>query len=200
MNLGLGNLKELKAHLLAEELRTDTSWDAQITAIGKGVAGAFESFCSRRFARVVGAQDEFSAVHAHVVLHRYPIETVTTVEYREGNFSSWLPMPELLASWGFESGLVVFVEEPGEFPARIRLTYTGGYWFDETEDGTGVAPSTAFHLPDDLKLAWLQQCRTLWGAFPKLGTPINQVSTAQVMQNFTPQVEETLRSYRRITL
>ena len=38
MNIGLGNLTELKGQLLAASLRSDSNYDAVITGIGLGVA------------------------------------------------------------------------------------------------------------------------------------------------------------------
>ena len=201
MNLGLGTLTELKLWLLAEELRTETAWDAQIAAIGTGVALAFEKFCNRKFERVVGAQVDFSGDRVHFVLPRYPIEAVTAVELRESFTGSWTDASGYMDQFSALSGLVCFAAEPGSRQSRVRITWTGGYWFDSTEDFSGIKPAGAEQVPADLKLAWLQHCRTVWGKFPKLGTPINITqSAALVTMNFSPEVSDTLLSYRRIQL
>jgi hypothetical protein len=202
MNLGLGNLKELKAWLLNEQLRPDTSWDAQIMAIGRGTAAAFERTCNRKFERVVGAVADFSADRAHLVLPRYPLEEVALVEFRDTPSAPWENVTSSLATWSSASGLLEFSSELGDALSRVRVTFTGGYWFDTSEDASGVMPAGAEALPADLKLAWLQHCRSTWAKYPKLGTPINTVpqATALVTMNFSPDVAETLQAYRRIQL
>lgn len=202
MNLGLGNLKELKDWLLAEALRTDTAWDAQIMAIGRGTAAAFERTCNRQFERQANALVEFSGDRAHFVLPRYPLEDVTKVEFRENSSAAWVDITSALLNWSQPSGLIEFEDELGDASSRVRATFTGGYWFDTTEDGSGSMPGSALLVPPDLKLAWLQQCRATWAKYPKLGTPINTVSQASalVTMNFSPEVAETLQFFRRIQL
>jgi len=202
MNLGLGNLTELKAYLLAEDLRAETAWDPQIMAIGLGVAAAFERTCNRRFVRVVADQVEFAADRLHFVLPRFPIEDLTAIDFRETMGSSWTSILSALESWSSDSGLVIFGYEPGSHANRVRVTYTGGYWIDITEDASGAMPGTATLLPADLKLAWLQHCRATWAKYPKLGTPINTVSqpSALVTMNYAPDVLDVLRDYTRTQL
>ncbi len=202
MNIGLGNLSELKVWLLAEELRTETAWDAQISAIGCGVAAAFEAYCGRSFEYLVGAQEEFGAERTYLRLPRYPVQDISAVEFRENIRAEWEDILTLLNSWNGNAGIVVFTGAPGSYEGTVRVTWTGGYWYDTSEDGSGVKPAGARALPADLKLAWLQHCRATWAQYPKLGTPVNTVSQAAALATmpFSPEVTAVLQSYRRLTL
>ena len=79
MNIGLGNLTELKGQLLAASLRADTNYDGVITGIGLGVANLFDQYCNRTFGRTVGMMDTFSADRRHWYLRAFPVETITAV-------------------------------------------------------------------------------------------------------------------------
>src|SRR6185503_741 len=93
MNLGLGNLDELKRHLLSESMRAQTDYDAKITAIGRGVAGQFDKYCNRSFERAVDAKAEFNSDRDHYYLPRYPIESITSVEQRTTLAEGWVTLP-----------------------------------------------------------------------------------------------------------
>lgn len=139
MNLTLGTLDELKAHLLNEALQDDTRFDATIAALGLGVAGEFERLCARRFGRVVGATFEASADRDHYTLPRYPVEAVTKIELRQTLAEGWVDQGDvdgLVRQIMAEAGLVLLDALLGGWADRVRLTYTGGYWIDESADGT----------------------------------------------------------------
>jgi hypothetical protein len=202
MNCGLGTLSELKTWLLADELRTDAGWDSQLTRLGQGVAASMEAYCGRKFAREVGATWECRGDRSMIVLPRYPIEELTKVEMREGVGSGWSDITSQVEDWSVLSGLVEFGSAPGSSISRLRATWTGGYWWDSSEDGSETKPVLAEALPADLKFAWLQHCRACWARYPKLGTPVNTVSqpTALVTMNWAPEVLDVLLSYRRMSL
>lgn len=135
MNLGLGHLTDLKTHLLNEALRSATTYDGAIAALGLGVARRFEQYCARKFGRVVGETYEFSGEKEHVILPRYPIEEITAVAMREDMATGWVDqgavdtvVEQVLA----ESGLVRLACPLGGWRDRSRLTYTGGYWYPTT--------------------------------------------------------------------
>lgn len=139
MNLVLGTLAELKAHVLAEALRSGTDYDGALTALGLGVAARFEQQCARKFARVEGDTYECPADVAHVSLPRYPLEEITALALRETLKGGWVDQgdPEdIIENLGEQAGLVYFGTIVAPLPARLRLTYTGGYWIDESGDGT----------------------------------------------------------------
>lgn len=132
MNVGLGHLTELKAHLLAPALRSETTYDAALTALGQGVAEEFDRLCNRRLARAEGQIDEFSAEECFFVLQRYPIEEITGIEVRGDLATGWVDqgaVEALVANIIADSGIVLMQGPRGRFPDRIRFTYDGGYWF-----------------------------------------------------------------------
>lgn len=136
MNLTLGTLASLKTWLLPEAERTSTKWDSAIAAIGKGAAGALEKFCSRKFARVTDDTYECSADRSFVVLPRYPVEVVTKVEIRRDLTEGWVELTDVIRNQNLASGLLLFDVAPGVYGERLRITYTGGYWLDESDDGS----------------------------------------------------------------
>lgn len=132
MNLGLGNLTELKAHLLNLALRAENTYDDAIAALGKGVAARFEQATNRKFARVVDDTFETSADREHLSLPRYPIEEISAVGFRENMADGFVDQGAIdaIVQNLIESAGIVHLQSPlGGWKDRIRITYTGGYWF-----------------------------------------------------------------------
>jgi hypothetical protein len=132
MNLGLGHLTELKAHLLNPSLCSETTFDAAITALGKGVAARFEGHCNRGFGRVVDAIHEFGADRDHLPIRRFPIEAISKIELRETMTTAWVDqgtVNDLVAQIMAEAGMVILESPLGGWADRLRITYTGGFWY-----------------------------------------------------------------------
>ena len=58
-------------------------------------------------------------------------------------------------------------------------------------------------MTDDLFLAWLLQCKHIWGQTDKLGVAIAEkpdVTPALMAAKFIPQVEDTLRNHIRYAI
>lgn len=205
MNLGLGNLIELKRQLLPGSLVPSSEYDSNIAAIGKGVAALFDQECNRKFARVAGEKDEFTADRRSWVLTRYPIEAVTTVERRDDMAGGWLGLTinDVILQRSDAAGILQFGAMQGIYLARLRVTYTGGFWFDASEDATDVQPVGSTALPGDLKEAWYLQCREVWNKIDRQGRNVAEgevttfVSQMLMQLNFVPQVEGILKSYVR---
>jgi hypothetical protein len=146
MNLILGTLAELKAHLLNEALREPTTYDGAIAALGRGVAARFESQCNRRFGRVVADAFVTSADRRHLVLPRYPVEAVTKLELRETLAGGWVDQGDIddcVDIWDPTSGIVHLPAPLSQARgAQLRVTFTGGFWFDESADGTPTGSRT----------------------------------------------------------
>jgi hypothetical protein len=174
VNAGLSNLTTLKAWLLTAALQTATDYDTQIAAIGLGVAGQIEAHCHRQFARTVGDVFECTADRPHLVLPRYPVEEFTSIEQRDAD-GSWVTLEaDTIQSSAPDRGLYYFgVRTLGDRLARIRATYTGGYFWEQLEpadDGyPTAAPSGSVALPAALLLAWRLQCEHVWSQRDKLG-------------------------------
>ena len=140
MNLTLGTLAELKTHLLNEGVRDRTDFDGAIATLGRGVAARFERETNRKFARVVGDTFEGPADRDLIVLPRLPIEAITKIELREYFADGWIDQGDpagVIDNFDPASGVVYLPSRlSGVGGARLRITYTGGYWFDESGDGT----------------------------------------------------------------
>lgn len=207
MNLGLGNLITLKQQLLAEALRAGTKYDAPLQLIGSGVAAQFEKYCNRKFFRVEDATFTCSADRDHVYLDRYPLESVSLTQLKSSETTGWETQTNFIETINVENGHVFWGYQPAPHYAQLRFTFTGGFWFDTTEENNDTLPSGATLLPDDLRLAWILQCRIIWQAIDKIGKDI--IATGAVNQNVTgtlaslalnDQVKEILNGYRRFQL
>jgi len=204
MNTGFASLTYLKAQLLAEALRAGTEYDAALTLLGQGVAAQFEDFCNRKFARVVGDTYTVSADRNHLYVPRYPVESVSGVELKTSSADGFLVQPaSTIVNTNLESGFVYFSGELGPFWAHLRVTYTGGYWWDITEDGSDSLPSGATAVPEHLRLAWVLQCKEVWNQNDKLGVGL----TAEVSKTPTfakldlvPQVKSILSGLIRYAI
>lgn len=206
MNLGLGNLAELKAQLLPAGLVKGVAFDDLIVAVGRGIASHFDDICNRRLGRLAGDVTVFSANRDHYYLPRYPVETITKVELRDSIVTGFVQQTGLTWNINESSGLIVFAGQLGPWTSNLRITYTGGYWFDETEDSSGVLPNGATLLPYDLKLAWFTQCRAVWESMDKTGAKLAQGSgpgtvTANIRDlKLVTQVEEILKGFIRFQI
>jgi hypothetical protein len=209
MNVGLGNLTELKGQLLAASLRADTNYDAVITGIGLGVANLFDQYCNRTFCRTTGAVDTFSADRRHWYLRCFPVETITAIAKKDdetdGYVASALPpdSSSLIQQTQLDQGYIMFISLQGYFFSRIQVTYTGGFWFDTTENGTGVMPGTATALPAAIKSAWYAQCQHVWKRWDKLGAQIAQNPEGQSALSgveLIPLAREMLNPFKRMQM
>lgn len=150
MNLTLGSLAFLKTWLLPESERAGTEWDSAIAAIGKGSALALQRHCNRQFARAVADTYECSADRAHVVLPRYPVEAVTKIEIRRSLTEGWVELTDVIVNQNLAGGFLLFGSDLGSYDERLRITYTGGYWLDESgEAPTWQQGSAALSINDE---------------------------------------------------
>lgn len=206
MNAGLSNLATLKAWLLTPALRTGTDYDDEISRIGLGVAAQIEKACNRRFSRAVDYVEIVSADRTHYVTQRYPIETVTTIEVQQVKQDGWAVLPDLIVNEQLAAGLLYFYGQQGWQRGLIRLTYTGGYWY-ETVEPTDVGyptamPAGATAIDPDLQLAWLMQCEHVWQQHDKLGIAIAEkpeqiYSGALAKVRLLDDVREKLQPFMR---
>lgn len=204
MNAGLGTLTDLKRELLAAALLPGKTYDAKLLSIGLGVARSFDQSCNRRLTWAEGDTVEFPADHDCYVAMRYPLTAVSKLELRDFATNDWRDISELIFNWDPAGGLVRFGGMLGSDYFRARLTFSGGYWFDDSDDGSGTAPAGAALLPDDLRLAWLLACRAVWEPLDKTGAKITAVGSGAAFVTGTlselkypPAVMATLGNYRR---
>lgn len=160
MNAGFSNLSYLKDRLLLASDAAGTDYDDAVLALGLAVAGLFESECDRTFARAVNDVYEAPADRSYVIVERYPVESVTTAEVRDNLTDGW-KSADLLNILP-KSGMIYFNGDMGVYGSTARVTYTGGYWWDTTENNTGVQPNGSELVPQGLVLLWAQFCKYLW--------------------------------------
>jgi len=207
VNAGFSSLTFLKAQLLAEALRASTRYDAVILAIGQGVAAQFEKFCNRKFQRVASATFTCSADRDHVFLDRYPLESIAQVELRTDTTAGWVVQSGFVLNFDERTGKAYWGYEPAPHYAQLRFTFTGGFWWDITEEGNDELPSGATALDEDLRLAWILQCRIAWQAIDKIGQDITKTGSSSNLVTGTlgglellPAVKEILVRFRRMQL
>lgn len=138
MNAGYASLTALKAHLLHADLRAETGYDAPILQLGLGVANLIEGVLNRKLARAVDDTYITRGGRGILLLPRYPVEALTSIETRLGNADAWTVQAGEPLTWSAESGLVTFYAPPGDARWQVRTTYTGGYWWP-TAEGTEEA-------------------------------------------------------------
>lgn len=166
MNCGLANLDTLKTLLLAEGLRVRDEYDTQLAALGRGVAAAIEQACNRQLAYATGAVFECTADRSYVALPRFPLVSLAEVAVRASATGAWVSQGAIDAvcqSISNSSGLVEFGGVQGSYLQRLRVTYTGGFFFETLEptdeDYPTEVPEDAAELPADLRHAWVLQCQ-----------------------------------------
>ena len=203
MNTGLSNLATLKAHLLPSTWQTTTDFDAAIAALGLGMVGLLETFTGRKFERTVGAIEYFEGANATLQLTRLPLETLTALDIQTENNGDWTSILTAVKKAG-KTGLVYLTgqqAEPGD--ATIRATFTGGYWFDTTENSSGSLPSGATAVPAKLLMAWKMQCGAVWARIDtdaqKAGLASGNLNALSALINETkllPVVEQMIADLR----
>lgn len=213
MDLGLGNLVELKRQLLASALQNGTQHDAKLQAIGIGVAKSFEKYCNRKFGRAVADVYQFPADRDHVFVPRFPVEAVTAVEFRPSMDTGWLTQDlTCVINRNDASGGIYFAGVFGYWWAQLRVTYTGGFWYDAAETEDTAQPGGTTKLPEDLKLAWYLQCGKVWQSIDKLGAKITQggptgqaagpgqLTEGLMSIQLVPAVTQVLDAYKRYAI
>ena len=202
MNAGLSSLALLKGALLAAQLAEETTYDDAIALLGQGVAGHFERLTNRRFYRTVGDTHQVSAEKRYISLPRFPVETLTSIELRTGGAGSWIAqdLAGLLAERDDAAGLLEFQYSLGNVQGAVRVTWTGGWWWDTTEDASETQPVGSTALPAELRNAWVLQCQHIWARRDNLGVGITQApdkASKLADLDLLPYVRNVLLSYVR---
>lgn len=203
MNAGLSNLATLKAWLLNPSLRGSTDFDSQILAIGTGVLGRFEQRCNRKFARVADFVEIFPADRTKHVVQRFPIEVVTRLEVQQVLQDGWAELTDLVINQQLDAGLLYFYGQQGWQRGLVRLTYTGGYWYNQSETDTpDTQPAGSAAVPADLLLALQLQVEATWTLRDKLGLSLGESQESRrtlTLANLqlVPEVDQILQGYIR---
>lgn len=203
MNLIIANLKTLKDALLPSAQAADTTFDAALQLLGKGVAVMMENYCSRKFARVVGDTHTTQGGAACYVLPRFPIESLSAVAVKYAGDDTFTDALDLVDNWNGQSGIIEFSMPLGTRGALVKFTSTGGFWIDESEDNDGELPEGATQMPADIVLAWTTQCQDIFtkseAALRRAFTP-SDTKTALGNYELSPMVKDILGAYRRLSV
>ena len=141
----------------------------------------------------------------------YPIEAVSLVELKTDEATGWLTQAGVIRMNNLKAGLLTFWSMLGLETSLIRITYTGGFWYDAVEADPsadppvdpGEIPDGANPLPADLKLAWLLQCENIFAAHDKMGQSVSADPDAKskiATVALVPEVKRILDAYRRISI
>lgn len=201
---GLCNLDTLKRHLLAASLVADTTWDTTIAEIGAGVARSFDKFTNRKLAYAAGDTITFSADRDHFYLPRFPVVSVSLTEQKDDETTGYVTLTDAYAVQDLPIGKLIFGSTLGTWQSVVRVTYTGGYWFDTKEPTDNGYPTTmptgATALDGALKLAFLLQCAHVWDSRDKLGLGIGDkpgARSALADLNLVPEVKNAMQGFIR---
>lgn len=207
MNAGLSNLATLKLHLLPGTMQSDTRFDSVLTDIGRGVAAAMDKFCNRKFARAADDTFEFPTARDFVILPRYPVQSVASVQLRYSVAEGWQTFAEAVINRDDSAGIVYFGYHLGSRWTQGRITFTGGFWFEDKEPADGGYPTTqpnsSTALPADLRLAWLLQCAHVWDSKDRLGVGLTEKpkeQSALITLELAPQVKQMLSGFIRYAI
>ena len=208
---GLGTLGELKRFCITSGLVADTTYNNVLAHIGLGTAKSFDNATGKKFKRGVSVMEQFSFSRRTIVVAHTPIESISKLEVKYSEAEGWIDLTTGLGLCLVDN-VEGFVKIPDDFwrvsgqyrsnpPGLGRLTLTGGYWYDPTDSGTGILPTGAYLLPEDLKLGWLLQCQHLWVNRDNLGitwSPTGEAhDTRKSLLNvkMLPSVSHTLTEY-----
>jgi hypothetical protein len=211
MDLGLSNLIKLKTRLLPQEFVSGTTYDSLVTQVGRGIAYSFEEFCNRRWHRHVGHQDIFSADKVCWIASRFPVETITAIDVKTDEASGWVSAGDVsgaIETFNPTTGVIHFPSLLGDASTLIRITYTGGYWFDTTEDNSGSLPSGATLLPYYIEEAYYLQAMKVWETIDKQGANTGKsgggdaglLGLSLAGLDLIPAVQKMLRPARRMAI
>ena len=197
LDAGLCTLAHLKSRILPEAARMDTEYDAALCKLGLAITGRMEGHCARKFARLSGTVDEFSARTMAVCLRRLPVETISSIQIRA--FTGDLDVFDEDYQLDLSAGLISFGSIPGDGTERLVITYTGGYWLDDENGSTLPAGATA--LPDDLLETFVSEVQLqaeARGIFAAVGLRSTKAGdNARIPNGLSEDTLEALRPYRR---
>lgn len=203
MNAGLSSLAKLKQAVLPDSMRASAMWDDTLLALGLGVADAIESHLDRKLGWKVADVALCEAQSLVISLPRYPVSNVSAVERQAAPNQTWESVSGSVTRYSLPSGIIYFRNPPGDDAATLKVTYSGGFWWDTDEEGTGEMPEGATALPAALFTAWAMQVQAQCNALDLFGAQSGKDvlgSTSNLLTNadaFIPAVVTMLKPFRR---
>lgn len=201
MNAGFSSLAKLKAQLLPPAMRARTDFDGPLQQQGIGVALMMQAYCDRLFTRVTGDVCRCAANQLTLSLPRYPVEEVTSITLQTDVAEL---ITEDIRSIDLLAGLVHFDSPPSSRSTdQLVIVYSGGYWWDTSEDDSGSLPTGATPLPDDLQMAFFLQVSHVVRCAGTLGVGAAMPDATKAKPadlgelGLVPAVQQVLNQYRR---
>jgi hypothetical protein len=161
MNAGLGSLANLKASVLPDGLRESTEYDNALLALGRGAADMMQVHCNRLFDRVEDDVFDCPAHTSALCVPRFPLEDIASLTMRPAGGTVWEDIMDQVTNRFDSAGVIELGAIMGTHQDVLRVTYTGGWWWDTTEDGTAVKPEGATELPYAVQHLWHMQCQAV---------------------------------------
>lgn len=222
MKSGLTNLDTLKKYILVGSLADETKFDDVIKSIGLGVAATFDTYCSRKFCYQENDTIIFTGDRDHYYLPRFPLVKIAKVELRYFQADAWNNISGQPLAQNSETGLLHFGYTLGANPIQVRVTYTGGYWFETAEPDDDSYPTAVpdaiinaqvndnggleaekYMLDESLKQAFLLQCAEVWRLRDKLGYDVVDEAKPRMREghiDLLPLVQTMLQPFKRYQL
>lgn len=189
MNAGFSSLTKLKKAILPAPLRTRVDWDDALVDLGKGVVEMIEGHCNRRFAWVVEDTYTTDANRIVVSVPVYPVSVWDAVEMQSDPTSAFSDISGSVTRYESRSGILYFRSAPGDELGSIKVTLTGGYWWDTNEDASGEIPAGATSLPFALFTAWTMQVQAIAQAQDLFGAASGKPQSKANENTLLPQAE-----------
>jgi hypothetical protein len=174
----------------------------------------FDNFCNCEFAYGAGIQEVFSGDRPFWFARRTPVTQFTKVELRYFRADPWTDISGQPLSADEEKGLIHFGYTLGRNPLQVRLTYNGGFFWEQKEPGdvgyptavpaditnnaAGIHPAK-FLLPL-ISFAFFLQVRKVWESVYKIGDKIFRSGTTSPALDLDPGGRHVLDGYKRYQL
>lgn len=202
MNAGFSSLTRLKQAIMPSSLWASVQYDDAVTDIGLGVAEMLADYCGRQFAYQVGDTFIQDAARLVMAVPRYPVNEWAAVAIQGSPTDAWEDISGSVTRYEGSSGVLYFRHAPGTEAGSLRVTYTGGYWWDSTEDRSGTIPAGAVPLPMALFNAWtlqvqaITQSRDLFGLVAAQAAAVEKTARPSEA-HLLPAVVSLINPYRR---
>ena len=201
-------LSTLKSRLAIPD--ADTTYDALLTNALNALSARFDHETNRTLARTENFTQEFDPASTEILAFCYPIESVTTFEFKTSESTGWQP-PDPQPDHLIRNTCIITLQLPLRYslsaisyaPAVARVTYTGGYLLPGMPDP--VPPVAACQgLPADLEHAAMEQVASWFLNRDKLGLKTVWLYHGNYQQftnlDLLPDVRAVLKKYERWSL
>jgi hypothetical protein len=181
-------------------LASGSLYDAVLTLVINATEQRFVKECGRFFTFAPEYKQIYRAGQTAIALDVPPFVAAAQFEVRQNGVWQAVTAPPLMPT-SSTAGILNLDHPVGSLREHARITYTGGYW---TPTMTGSCPPGVETLPDDLRMACVEQVAAWWQWRDKVDTRAwedqntGQYRTAADMV-WVPWVKQLLRRYRRVS-